>query len=144
MRFFRKAAELLFGYAEEILDKPLTVLMPERFREAHAQGLKRFMSTGQSRVIGHVLELVGLRKDGQEFPIELSLATWKIGADPSFTAIIRDVTERKRAATALQREKDELQKQNQIMMGREERILELKREVNDLLKALGKVSRYNV
>jgi PAS domain S-box-containing protein len=99
---FNKAAEQMFGYvAADVLGQPLTVLMPERFREAHTQGMKRFTSTGESRVIGQLLELVGLKRDGQEFPIELSLATWKIGADPSFTAIIRDVTERHHREQAL-------------------------------------------
>ena len=143
--FFNQAAEQMFGYAAmDVLNEALTVLMPERFREAHTQGLKRFLSTGQPRVIGQVLELMGLRKDGQEFPIELSLATWRVGADPSFTAIIRDVTERKQAEAALNREKDELQKQNQIMMHREERVLELKHEVNELCKRLGMPQKYDV
>lgn len=141
--FFNRAAEQMFGHAAaDILDKPLTVLMPERFREAHEQGVRRFISTGQARVMGQVLEVVGLRKDGQEFPVEFSLATWKIGAAPSFTGIIRDVTERKQAETTLKREKDTLQKANQVMLGREERVLELKRQVNDLLKELGRPPQY--
>lgn len=141
--FFNKAAEQMFRHAAtDVLNKPLTVLMPERFRNAHQQGIQRFVSTGQSRVIGQVLELVGLKKDGREFPIELSLATWKIGADPSFTAIIRDITERKQTETALKREKDDLQKANQVMIDREERVLELKHQVNDLLKELGRPPQY--
>src|SRR5947207_8008689 len=69
--------------------------MPERFREAHRAGLARYVATGEARVIGKTVELAGRRKDGTEFPLELSLASWKHGADVAFTAIIRDITARK-------------------------------------------------
>src|SRR5262245_2813812 len=64
----------LFGYtAAELLGKPLTMLMPERFRQAHVAGLHRFLAARESRVLGKMLELVGQKKDGTEFPLELSL-----------------------------------------------------------------------
>ena len=99
---WNKGAQAIFGYRdEEVLGKPLTTLMPERYREAHGKGMMRFRTTGESRVIGKTVELQGLRKDGSEFPLELSLASWGTETDTFFSGIIRDITERKQAEEAL-------------------------------------------
>jgi PAS domain S-box-containing protein len=95
-------AEVIFGYAEdEILARPLTILMPDSYREPHRQGLARYYSTGVSRLVGKTVELRGLRKDGSEFPIELSLASWETAQGKYFSGIIRDITERKNAEEAI-------------------------------------------
>ncbi len=100
-------AENIFGYKkEEALDKPLTFLMPERYRDAHAMGLDRMSLTGESKVIGKVLELAGQRKDGSEFPLEISLATWEMNGERFFSGIIRDITEKKKTVGDLQLFKD--------------------------------------
>jgi PAS domain S-box-containing protein len=92
------AAEEIFGYsADEAMGKVLTFIMPERFREAHREGLERIISTGESGIIGKTVDRVGRRKDGAEFPVELSLAAWKTQEGVFFTGIVRDVTRRKRA-----------------------------------------------
>jgi len=110
---WNKGATAIFGYAEaEVEGQPLTLLMPERYREAHLQGLKRVQAIGESRVIGTTVELHGLRKDGGEFPLELSLSSWKISGETFFSAIIRDITERKRMEEQLRRKNEELEKQN--------------------------------
>lgn len=89
------AASRMFGYTHaEALGKPLTILMPIRYREAHEMGIERMRATGQSRLIGKVVALHGLRKDGTEFPIELSLATWRGRGGSFYSGIIRDITER--------------------------------------------------
>src|SRR5437867_10143098 len=75
--------------------------MPERFRDAHQQGFKRHLETGEAHVMGKTVELAGRRKDGTEFPLELSLASWGTSEGIFFTGIIRDITERKRAEGAL-------------------------------------------
>jgi len=99
---WNKGAQAIFGYRdEEVLGKPLATLMPERYREAHRKGMMRFRATGESRVIGKTIELHGLRQDGSEFPLDLSLASWKTGAGTFFSGIIRDITERKQAEEAL-------------------------------------------
>ena len=96
--YLNKAAERIFGYAaHEVVGQPIPVLMPERFRESHQRGLANFLATGEARVIGNTVELAGRRKDGSEFPLELSLTSCEVGGTVVFTAIMRDITERRRA-----------------------------------------------
>ncbi|HZA27141.1 MAG TPA: PAS domain S-box protein [Actinomycetota bacterium] len=109
--YFNHGAERAFGYgAHEVIGKPLTILMPERFRDLHSQGLRRYVDTGESHVIGSTVELAGRRKNGKEFPLELALASWTSAKGVSFTGIIRDITVRKEAEealrTALERERE--------------------------------------
>jgi len=95
---WNRSAEKIFLYSEkEVLSKPLTILMPERFRDAHLASLEYVTSTGESNVIGKTVELNGLRKDGTEFPLELSLATWMTEKGTFYSGIIHDITERKQA-----------------------------------------------
>jgi PAS domain S-box-containing protein len=94
--FWNQGAQSIFGYEEkEVLGKSLILLMPERYRGAHQQGLARYMATGEAHVIGRTVEVHGLTKGGREFPLELSLATWSTGEGQFFSGIIRDITGRK-------------------------------------------------
>ena len=96
--FWNTSAQDMFGYAEEeAVGWPLTIIIPEGYRDAHRAGLDRYKTTGEANVIGNTVELIGLRRDGTEFPVELSLGSWETAAGVSFSAIIRDITERKRA-----------------------------------------------
>ncbi len=111
--YFNPGAERLFGYAAtDVTGQPLTLLMPERFRNAHRAGLARYLATGEAHVVGKTVELAGRAKDGREFPLELSLASWKQGSDVAFTGIIRDVTERVRVADELRRYAAQLEAAN--------------------------------
>ncbi|MBI5343626.1 MAG: PAS domain S-box protein [Deltaproteobacteria bacterium] len=102
--FFNTSAEKLFGYeSDELVGRSLSLLVPVRYRSAHERGMARFLKTGEARLIGKTVELHGRKKDGTEFPIELSLATWKIGESVFFTGIIRDITARKSAEEELSR-----------------------------------------
>src|SRR5215216_2983609 len=102
VRWFNRGAERIFGYrAEEVIGQPVTVIMPERYREHCVAGLHRYLQTGEARVVGGTTELVGLRKDSSEFPIEMSLGVTYEDGERLFTGVIRDVTERKRAESAL-------------------------------------------
>jgi PAS domain S-box-containing protein len=99
--FWNRAAERMFGYSEaEALGRSLTTIMPARYREPHERGLAAFRLTGHSRIMGHSVELQGLRKDGIEIPIELSLGTWRIGGETYYCGIIRELTDRKRMEQA--------------------------------------------
>ena len=61
---WNKGAELIFGYGQEILGLPVTTIIPEKYRKAHREGVRRFLMTGERHLIGNKLELEGLRKDG--------------------------------------------------------------------------------
>lgn len=116
--FWNQAAQTMFGYAEaEVLGEPLTLIMPERYRDDHRRGLQQFRSTGQTRQLAKTVELHGLRRDGREFPVELSLSTWQAGQERFFTAIVRDVTERKQAEQTLQRYANRLEALHHIDQG---------------------------
>ncbi|WP_447977922.1 PAS domain S-box protein [Candidatus Nitrospira bockiana] len=98
--FWNPAAERLFQYREqEVLGQPLTTIMPARYREEHERGIERLRTTGRARILGKTVELTGLRKDGTEVPIELSLAAWQADREQFYCGIIRDITERKQAET---------------------------------------------
>jgi PAS domain S-box-containing protein len=89
------AAALLFGHtSEEVMGRPLTLLMPERYRQAHEKGLERLRTTGEARLLGRTVELEGLGRDGVEFPVELSLAAWQTEEGRFYTGIIRSISER--------------------------------------------------
>ncbi len=108
--FWNHGAEKMFGYpASEILGKPLLSIIPDPFREAHQNGIERFLTSGITQMIGKTVDMAGLRKDGSQFPIELSLATWETKEGTFFTAILRDITERKEMEEQLRQSKDELE-----------------------------------
>ncbi|MCH8331135.1 MAG: PAS domain S-box protein, partial [Bacteroidetes bacterium] len=105
--FWNQAATKMFGRSEaEVMGKTLApLIVPVRFREAHAAGLKRVREGGEQHIIGKVVELIGLRADGTEFPIELSLSRWKSEKEVFFNAIVRDITDRKEAEAQLKKTK---------------------------------------
>jgi PAS domain S-box-containing protein len=110
MIVWNRAAQNMFGYQEaEVMGKPVTLLMPARYRDAHSKGLERLRATGESKIIGKTVELHGLRKNGQEFPLELSVATWQTRQSTFFGGIIRDITPRKQAEEALRKAHAELE-----------------------------------
>jgi diguanylate cyclase (GGDEF)-like protein/PAS domain S-box-containing protein len=104
---WNRAAETMFGYTEaEVNGQPLTLLIPRRYHDRHLTDMNRLLSGGEPHLIGNAVELVGLHKNKNEFPLELSLAKWEIAEDCFVTGIIRDITERKRIQDAALREKN--------------------------------------
>ncbi len=98
IRSWNSAATALFGYTEaEVIGQPIEVIIPERFRKSHEEGIHRVSTGGPSHVIGKTVELAAINKQGNEFPVELSLATWFLDEERYYTGIIRDIRERKQA-----------------------------------------------
>lgn len=94
---WNRAAESIFGYsADEMIGESLRVIIPKRFHQPHDQGIERVNSGGDQHVIGHAVQLAGRRRNGSEFPIELTLSTWNIKGRIHYGGIIRDVSERVR------------------------------------------------
>jgi len=109
IRFFNQGAERVFGYSSsELAGEPLEVLLPEPSRPAHHARLKEFRRSGQgARRMGERGEIAGRRKDGSVFPAEASICKLESAGGVIYCAILRDVTERRRQAEALQRAKEE-------------------------------------
>jgi len=92
-------AEVIFGWTagEAVGEKLSEVVIPPQYREAHIRGLRHFLATGQGPVLNRRIEITALRRDGTEFPVELSILPLKVGASYRFNAFVADITERKRA-----------------------------------------------
>jgi two-component system sensor kinase FixL len=109
MQSFSSAAERLFGIqAAEAIGRNVKVLMPSPYRENHDGYLNRYLTTGERRIIGVGRVVVGQRKDGSTFPMELAVGEMKSGDRRFFTGFIRDLTERQVTEARLQELQSEL------------------------------------
>ena len=109
MQSFSKAAERLFDYrASEVLGSNIKMLMPSPYRENHDGYIERYLRTGQRRIIGIGRVVVGERKDGSTFPMELAVGEMRSGDRRYFTGFIRDLTDRQQTEARLQELQSEL------------------------------------
>ena len=109
--FWNPAAERIFGYSkEEVTGKDLHFLLAsENYRGQYEKGISEFSSSGKGPLIGKMIELTAVRKDGTEFPIGLSLSAFQVNGQWNSIGILRDITERKQAEKALRKGRDELE-----------------------------------
>jgi PAS domain S-box-containing protein len=100
---FNPAAEKTFGYSrEEAIGRDMaSLIIPANFRAAHREGLLRFLQTGKGQILGRRVEISAIRKDGGEFPVELTVTVVPGEGDPRFTGYLRDITERVRSEQSL-------------------------------------------
>jgi len=133
---FSRAAERLFGHAaEEVVGRNVSMLMPSPYREAHDSYLERYATTGERRIIGIGRVVVGQRKDGSTFPMELAVGE-VAGAERFFTGFVRDLTERQESKARVQELQTELVHISRITaLG--EMSSALAHELNQPLSAIG-------
>ena len=138
---WNKGAEEMFGYnANEAIGKDIhSLIVPERFREKANEGFKAFLQTGMGPIIGKTIELIGLKKGGAEFPVEISVSAMNIKDKWHATGIIRDITARKEAEKKIAEQMDFLERFHKAAVQRELRIKELKERVKELEEELKKI-----
>jgi len=101
------AAEKLFGYAAaDVIGQNVKMLMPDPYRKEHDGYLANYRHTGQRKIIGIGREVIGQRKDGSTFPMDLAVGEVQLGDRRLFTGIVRDITERKKAEVEVQQARD--------------------------------------
>ena len=105
IRYWNPAAEHIFGYSEaQVLGKDgHLLLLPERHRQDSIKRFKKFAKTGRSAMVGRTIELIALRQNGEEFPVELSTSAFQIGKKWNAVGIMRDISERKQKSEKLRR-----------------------------------------
>lgn len=113
MAIVNRQAELAFGYSrDELIGKRIEILVPERFREQHAGDRARYQEEPRTRPMGIGLELFGRRKDGSEFPVEISLSPLRSVTETFIISIIRDITARKASEARLRSIAADLERSN--------------------------------
>jgi len=133
---FNPAAEKIFGRARaEVMGNELAeVLIPPSLRDKHRRGLERFLAGGQATMLGKRVEIMAMRADGKEFPVELAITKVSLDGPPMFTGFVRDITERRRAEKQLRDSREQLRALAAYLQSvREEERTRIAREVHDEL-----------
>lgn len=108
IRSFNRGAEVIFGHTvAEAVGRPMKMLMPQRFHAPHDAGYHSYLNGREAHVVGKgPVEVVGVRKSGEEFPLELALGEMREGGERVFVGVIRDVSARKEAEESLRRSEE--------------------------------------
>jgi PAS domain S-box-containing protein len=139
--------EDMFGYGTgELLGKKIETLVPESVRARHVELRDHFMQKGLIRQFGRGLDLRGARRDGSEFPVEIGLALLPAMGTRgrSVCASVRDITERKQIEEERRQHMEELERFEKLTVGREEKMITLKQEINDMLVRMGSEAKYKI
>jgi PAS domain S-box-containing protein len=133
--FANRSCEEIFGYTiGEMIGQKLTMLMPEHLRPVHETALQRYLETGERRISWKAVPLVGLRKNGEQISLELSFGEFSDETRRSFTGVIRDVTERRKAQAQLESSREQLRNlAARLESVREEERTRIAREIHDEL-----------
>lgn len=141
--FCNPSAERMLGFSPgELQGKSCEIYMPKDVGEQYRTVLARFHETGKSEFSGKTLTSKCLRKDGSIFSVEFSMCSWQEQEKTFFASFVRDITDRKTKEQQIQQQLTELRQWQKLTIGREERIRELKQEVNELLEKLGLPPQY--
>jgi rsbT co-antagonist protein RsbR len=112
-----RQTELLFGYERaELIDQPIELLLPERFRSGHTAYISRYIADPLVRPMGVGRDLLARRRDGAEFPVEISLSPMGAGDEMLIISIIRDITTRQQAALERERLQDEIIRMQELTL----------------------------
>jgi PAS domain S-box-containing protein len=133
VKSFNPGAERIFGYRrEEMLGRKIDTLMPAPYRAEHDRYIKNYLDTGKKKIIGIGREVVGLRKDGTLFPMDLSVGEMRFGARRMFVGVTRDISERKRADEELKSSREQIRAYAQHLDAAvEAERLRMAREIHD-------------
>ncbi len=151
--YWNKAAEDIFGFsAHEALGKCLhDLIVPEPYRKKFTEGFSKFQGKGEGPVIGETLEIEGLKKNGKVFPTELSISSLQLNGHWHAVGVIRDITKRRenieeliRATEDLKHSNEELKEFTDMAVGRELKIIDLKKEVNKYAAQAGHKPLYDM
>ncbi|RMF89261.1 MAG: PAS domain S-box protein [Methanobacteriota archaeon] len=140
---WNRAATGVFGYSEdEALGSSVELIIPERYKNRHRRGMERFLKTGKGRFMGKTVETFARRKDGEIIPVELSLSS-SVSPDGenAFTAVIRDITERKLAESVIHDRLEELERWYNVVIERELKMMELKKKIKRLEKKIQELEK---
>lgn len=144
--FWNEAAEKLFGYtvSEAMGMNFHEMAAPIDVREKAHEGLRKFAATGHGILFGAAIETTAINRSSETFPVEVNLSPFQLDDKWFAVGTVRDITERKQAENELKERMEELERFSRLTINREEKMIQLKEEINLLLEQTGKEKKYKI